>query len=161
MLQIYYTIIYSFLTYSVLAWGNSYVTNIKSLIILQKRAVRIITFSDYRAHASPLFKTLNLLKFPDIVKLYTGTFMLQYSKDLLPVDFNNFFTEIKNVHQHNTLLASRKITYTLPLPRTNYGIFNIIFFGPKIWNPLEDSLKSLNTKSFKKKLKSQLSHQYE
>ena len=65
-------LLYNYLFFSnifVLACGNSYVTNIKSLIILQKRAVRIITFSDYRAHASPLFKTLNLLKFPDIVKL--------------------------------------------------------------------------------------------
>jgi hypothetical protein len=99
LLQIYYTIIYSFLTYSILTWGNNYITNIKPLITLQKKAVRVITFSDYGAHASPSFKSLNILKFPDIVKLYTGVFMLQYSKGSLSVDFDNLLTEIKNVHQ--------------------------------------------------------------
>jgi hypothetical protein len=159
LLQIYYTIIYSFLTYSILTWGNNYITNIKPLITLQTKAVRVITFSDYRAHTSPLFKSL--LKFPDIVKLYTGVFMLQYSKGSLPVDFDNLFTEIKNVHQHSTRLASTTITYMLPLPRTNYGIFNIKFSGPKIWNPLDDSVKTLNLKNFKKQFKNQFIDQYE
>ena len=161
MLQIYYAIVYSFLTYSVLAWGNTYNTNLKPLIILQKRAVRVITFSDYRAHTSPLFKTLKLLKFPDITKLYTGIFMLQYSKGLLPVDFDNLFSEVENVHGYNTRLAMMKFTYALPLPRTNYGIFNIRFYGPKIWNPLDDSFKIMNIKNFKKKFKNYLIDQYE
>ncbi len=121
----------------------------------------VITFSDYRAHTSPLFKSLNLLKFPDIVKLYTGVFMLQYSKGSLPVDFDNLFTEIKNVHQHSTRLASKTITYMLPLPRTNYGIFNIKFSGPKIWNSLDESVKTLNLKNFKKQFKNQFIDQYE
>ena len=43
----------------------------------------------------------------------------------------------------------------------NYGIFNIKFFGPKIWNPLDDSVKTLNLKRFKKQFKNQLIHQYE
>jgi hypothetical protein len=54
LLQVYYTKIYSFLTYSILTWGNNYITNIKPLIALQKKAVgllvHLIKFSDYRAH---------------------------------------------------------------------------------------------------------------
>ena len=110
--------------------------------------MRVITFSDYRAHTSPLFKSLNLLN-------------LQYRKGSLPVDFDNLFTEIKNVHQHNTRLASKTITYMLPLPRTNYGIFNIKFSGPKIWNSLDDLVKTLNLKNFKKQFKNQFIDQYE
>ena len=161
LLQLYYAIIYSFLTYSVLAWGNTYITNLKPLIILQKKAVRIITFSDYRKHTSSLFKALKLLKFSDIVKFYTGTFMLQYSKGQLPVDFDNLFTEVKNIHGYKTRLASEKITYALTLPRTNYGIFNIRFYGPKVWNPLDESLKSMNIQNFKKKLKNYFINHYE
>ena len=33
-------------------WGNNYITNIKPLITLQKKVVRVKTFSDYRAHTS-------------------------------------------------------------------------------------------------------------
>ena len=41
----------------------------------KKKAIQIITFSDFRAHTSPLFKRLNLLKLPDIVYLNTALFM--------------------------------------------------------------------------------------
>ncbi len=37
LLQVYYSIIYSFLTYGVLIWGNTYKTNLYPLIVLQKR----------------------------------------------------------------------------------------------------------------------------
>ena len=37
LIQIYYCIIYPFLTYGVIIWGNTYKTNFESLIILQKR----------------------------------------------------------------------------------------------------------------------------
>ena len=89
LLQMYNAIIYSFLTYAVLLWGNTYITNLSPLVTLQKKAIRIITFSDYRAHTSPLFnKMLNLLKLLDIVKLHTGIFMLCFCNGLLPVKLN-------------------------------------------------------------------------
>ena len=161
LLQMYNAIIYSFLTYAVLLWGNTYITNLSPLITLQKKAIRIITFSDYRAHTSPLFKMLNLLKLLDIVKLHTGIFMLCFCNGLLPVDFDHFFSEIKCIHAHYTRLASKVITYALPLPRTNYGIFNIRFSGPKVWNSIEESLKILNVKKFKKKFKNQMISHYD
>ena len=153
--QVYYSIIYSFLTYAVMVWGNTYKTNTMPLTILQKKAIRIITFSDYRAHTSLLFKELNLLKFVDIVNLYTAIFMLQYSQDCLPPDFDGLFTSINGKHLHETRLAST-FNYSLPLVRTNCGIFNITFSGPKIWNSLDESLKILSKYSFKKKFKEQL-----
>ncbi len=99
---------------------------------------------------------LNLLKLLDIVKLHTGIFMLCFCNGLLPVDFDHFFSEIKCIHVHYTRLASKVITYALPLPRTNYGIFNIRFSRPKVWNSIEESLKILNVKKFKKKFKNQM-----
>ena len=54
--QVHNSIIYSFLVYGVLIWGNTYKTNIQPLVICKKKAVRIITFSDFKAHSSPLFK---------------------------------------------------------------------------------------------------------
>ena len=99
---------------------------------------------------------LNLLKLLDIVKLHTGIFMLCFCNGLLPVDFDHFFSEIKCIHVHYTRLASKVITYALPLPRTNYGIFSIRFSRPKVWNSIEESLKILNVKKFKKKFKNQM-----
>ena len=84
LVQVYYSIIYSFLTYGIIVWGNTYSSNLQPLIILQKKAIRIITFSDFRAHTSPIFKQLSLLKLCDVVELQTALFMYQYNKGILP-----------------------------------------------------------------------------
>ena len=45
LVKLYYALIYPFLTYGILIWGNTYDTTLKPIFILQKKAVRIITFS--------------------------------------------------------------------------------------------------------------------
>jgi hypothetical protein len=54
-LSLYYTLIYPYITYCNLAWSSTYVTNLNIMIYLQKRAVRIITNAEFRAHSAPLF----------------------------------------------------------------------------------------------------------
>ena len=53
----------------------------------------------------------------------------------LPNSFDGFFNPVCELHGHNTRLAS-KLAYSLPMARTNYGIFNIRFTGTRIWNTL-------------------------
>ena len=73
--------------------------------------------------------------------------------------FNDFFKCINKVHQYQTRLAN-KISYYLPKARTNYGKFNIRFFGVKVWNSIEDSLKSESRTCFKNLLKDLLISNY-
>ena len=129
-----------FLSYGVLIWGNTYISNIQPLVILQKKAIRIITFSEYRSHTSPLFKRLNLLKLIDIVYLDTSFFMCQFNNGNLPNNFNISSPRSVNTrHQYGTRLAS-KSTFSLPKICTNYGKFNVKFFGPKTWVILTNRL---------------------
>ena len=61
-----------------IVWSSTYVTNLNRILLLQKRVVRTLTNSDYRAHSDPLFKQLKIL---DIFKLNTfhiGKFMFLY-----------------------------------------------------------------------------------
>jgi len=51
----------------VIAWGNTYQTYLQSLFVLQKKAIRIITFSGSFERTSPLFKDLNVIKLFDEV----------------------------------------------------------------------------------------------
>ena len=67
LLQLYYALIYPFLTYGLSNWGNTYSSTLRSLIILQKRAIRTITFSVPDEHSEPLFKELEILKLTDLV----------------------------------------------------------------------------------------------
>ena len=111
LVQLYYSLIYLFLTHGVLAWGNTYVTNLQKIITSQKRAIRIITFSGINDHSSSLFKKLNILKFVDLVQFYNAIFAFHFHGNKLPPVFNHYFTPISNIHHYNTRLAS-KLSYS-------------------------------------------------
>ena len=58
LLDLCYALVHPFLTYCILAWGNT----LQPLVLLQKKAIRIITFSSFFEHTSPLFEDLNVIK---------------------------------------------------------------------------------------------------
>ena len=60
-LMLYFSLIYPYITYCNSSWSSTYVSNLNRIYYLQKRAVRAITNSDYRAHTAPLFSKLEIL----------------------------------------------------------------------------------------------------
>ena len=157
--QLYYSIIYPFLTYGLSIWGNTYSSTLKPLIILQKRAVHTITFSKPDEQSEPLFKELEILRVTDLVILHNALFMYHYYYNLLPSSFANFFQTVASMHSHNTRLAS-KSTYYINTIKTNYGKFNIRFAAVKVWNHLDESIKHLPLKTFKNKVKLNILQSY-
>ena len=142
-----------------MVWCSTYATNVKPLEILQKRTIRIINFAKFDAHTTPLFAKFKLLKLQDIITLYTACFMHNFHNSKIPNAFNSFFASVRQRHNYNTRLAS-KSTFVLPKVRTNYGKFDIRFFGPKVWNDIEEPLKTLSLQTYKRKLKLHLLNKY-
>ena len=69
--------------------------------------------------------------------------MHDYHSGNLPSSFKSFFfIKVNQRHSYNTRLAS-KMSFSLPQVRTNYGKFNIRFTGVKVWNSVDDKLKTL------------------
>ena len=66
--NIYYAIFDSHLTYSWIVWAPN-IKTVNRLIILQKKALRIMNFKDQLFHPSPLFSENNILKFTDKITL--------------------------------------------------------------------------------------------
>ena len=67
--SLYYAIVYPYLNYGVLAWGNANKTLMDRLLLLQKKAMIIICNSDYRAHTDNLFSTNRILRVNEIYSL--------------------------------------------------------------------------------------------
>ena len=67
-----------------LLWANSYYSHLHKLRLLQKKDIRIISNTDYRAHSSKLFLKLKLLKLDDIMTFQLGTFMYKLKNNKLP-----------------------------------------------------------------------------
>ena len=64
----------------------------KCLVLLQKRAMRIISKSCYDAHTDPMFKNLVcILPVNDMYLAEIGKIMFQYKTGLLPDIFKNTF----------------------------------------------------------------------
>ena len=55
VLQIYRALIFPYTLYGVPVWGQASQCDLKKILILQKRALRLIFFSSKRSHAIPLF----------------------------------------------------------------------------------------------------------
>ena len=64
-----------YLYYCDLAWGGTYKANLQRIVILQKRALRIVNNSTYDANTGPIFKELKLFKFHDIHSFQLGFFI--------------------------------------------------------------------------------------
>ena len=83
MKLIYHAIFEPHLYYSLLVWAQN--SNlIKRLFVLQKKSLRIIYFLNHNAHTSPLFRDLNILKFPDKIALENCLFINKYSTNVYP-----------------------------------------------------------------------------
>ena len=87
LVMLYYSLIYPFLTYGVhVCMGLSFPSFLPQLFIIQKKAIRIISFSELKSHSEPLymFKSLNLLKLNDVIESQILSFVYQWSRRLLP-----------------------------------------------------------------------------
>ena len=84
--NVYHAHIYSHLTYGLVVWG-SMLDNIdrNTIYKAQKQCVQIITHSKQTAHTDPLFKKLNMLHFPDLIRLELVKLGYRLTNRLVPL----------------------------------------------------------------------------
>ena len=144
--SLYFSYIYPYLIYCVEIWGISPQTHLKPLLLLQKKIVRIMTFSTYCAHTAPIFKDLNILTIDKLVIHRIGIMMYKFSNGLLPTVLNSLYQKNNEVHTHNT--RAKNLFHIS---------FEIQFFSSvsaKIWNALMVQIDSnVPLVKFKKSLK--------
>ena len=158
LLTLYYSMIYPYLQYCNMIWASTFPSNLNRIVILQKRAIRIVSKSGFLAHTTPIFKDTQILKFHDIKKLQLGKFMFSYQNGLLPTCFNNMFSRNSDIHGYNT---RHKDLYHIDFARTKLRQLSIIQQGPLFFNSLKNDIKnSINIKLFLSKLKKNIFAEY-
>ena len=100
--SIFNTLILPNITYYILSWGSQ----IDKLFLLQKRYIRNISNSNFRA-TKPLFKEHNLLK---VHHIYHMTFLKFYSKLV-----NDNLPKILKASRHSFLQDTNTITSVIPV----------------------------------------------
>ena len=118
--------------------------NVKRISRLQNKAVRLITFSDYRAHADPIFKQLNILKLSDSVNLQNILFVYDSLNSRLPSSLNCIYNFVQNVHSIRTR-NSLKLKLAIPTVNTTvHGLNSIEYKSIEIWNKFIDEFQNLS-----------------
>ena len=100
--NLYYTFVYPYLIYGVEIWGNACNSYIDPLIKLQKKCLRIITFSNYLAHTEPLFQKLEILSYKKLVIHRIAMLMYKNSKEIVPIAIHMLFARNDQYHNYNT-----------------------------------------------------------
>ena len=136
---LYNAMILPYLTYCNIIWGNSALTDLNKLHIIQKKIIRIITNSPYRSHTTPLFYQLKLLKLQDINTIQIAEFMYKIRHHLLPTHFEGYFSQCSDTHSYPTRNA--KNNFYVAQRNTELRSNTLRFAGPKIWNRLTENLK--------------------
>lgn len=140
---LYYTLIYSRLSYCVLCWGTTTAQNYKTLLTLQKKVLRL--FEGYYGmpqglSARPLFPKYLILQANQIY----------YYKLLLYIQNNKLYPMYDSSRCAEYYLRTHSIR--TPKTRTTYGQQHIDYQIPSLLNKLGDVL-DLNKKTSKNKFK--------
>ena len=150
LLIIYYSLVFPYLNYCSIVWGNSSTSLVLPLVVLQKKCIRIICKSSYLAHSSPLFKQCNVLKFHDIFKLKLAIHIYRNR------DF--FESSYSRPNLHNTRFSSQLLPSFQRLSSTQKSIH---FQIPHLWNSIPDHIKnSPSVDNFKIRYKRYLTSSY-
>ena len=71
---IYFTIVHPYFIYCLPIFASTYATHLNPLIIMQKKAIRIISGAGYLDHTNSLFYSNKILKIPDLNKYQLGCY---------------------------------------------------------------------------------------
>ena len=129
---LYNSLILPYLNYCGMIWGSNYQSQLAKLVILQKRAVRLIEHVYPPQSSEPIFSKYNILKLDDLVKSQMLLIMHKFINKQLPKAFDNMF-EMSVSGSHDTRIVKH---LKQPFTNRNYGLFTISCLGPKLWNTI-------------------------
>ena len=121
-----------------------YVRNLNRIFLSQKRAVRIVTNSDFRGYSQPLFLDIYIALIRSMLHTLCFHIIIYYCHRF----FLDLFVTSRHIHNYNTRTSPHFRSHAC---RTNPKQFTILFQGPKIWNSLRKSITvNFLLQSFKK-----------
>ncbi|CAH3178481.1 unnamed protein product, partial [Porites lobata] len=151
--QLYYNLIYPYISYAITSWGSAFTTQIKKIQTKQNHVIRLMFFATLFGPDTdstlPLLNLLDLLTVTNIYKLQLLNFTHQWHSKKLPNIFNQHFRYASEVHTYNTRYASKSNFYK-PRSRTNIGKQTTAAMATELWQQLPTHIKDLSTYNFPK-----------
>ena len=150
--NVYYAIVYPFLLYGILIWGNACKTRLEPIHVLQKTFVRMATFNDGfpiipgpLAHTPTLFCKLRLLTVYQIFNFQLGKLVHESINNLCLPNVIKFIGS-SEIHEHYTRYVALGNCYFDSVRTTRFGLRALHFEGAKLWVTLPIDIRDSQTK---------------
>ena len=140
--QLYYTLIYPYINYGLMSWGNTYTTHLNKIPTAQNKCVKNIFFTHKRENATVYFNLPGILTIDNALKLKVAIFTFKIINDqicICPV-FANSISTASSRHSYNTRFSSPQ-NFSRPKIRTNYGKHTFQFAESQIWETIDCNIK--------------------
>ena len=133
--QLYYNLIYPYISYGLASWGAACQTRLQTVRKKQNKCIRSIFFASQRENASIYYKLLELHNLDNVfnIKIASLVYKLKYLLSNTPAALHKLISPSSGVHNYNTRYSSKENLYR-PMSRTNYDLH--------LW-PLESGKKYL------------------
>ena len=155
LLNFYKSLIQPYLTYGLPAWGQAGKMYLNKILILQKRALRLLFFADVRDHAIPLFLEANVLPITFLYHECVASLMYDINSNNAPINMLHLFKETSSVHSYNTRSSTSGNLYVqnsrLEMQRRSFSRL-----GVRLWNEIPCHMRVLPKNTFKKVLRTSL-----
>ena len=120
--------------YACQVWGQNENTNTRRVVILQKCAVRLISFSTFRSSSTPIFKYLQILPIFDLVKLLNIILINQHLNSILPQDLCDTLNFNIIDHIYPTRNKSKGLLKIPAVSTSTYGLKCLVSKSISQWN---------------------------
>ena len=107
LLKIYQALITPYLDYGIRAWGAACKSQLNKLLVLQKRALRLIYFKQIRDHVVPLFIDSNVLPISFIRFYRLCNIMWDLANNVAPSNIIYSFLETTDVRHYATRSSTK------------------------------------------------------
>ena len=131
LISLYYSFAFPYFIYCNHVWGSTYQTNLNYVVLVQKKLIRIITCSPFRAHTEHLMMANRLMPLSNISMYLTCIFVYQCLNGCVPDIFND-------VHGRNTPQAS---DLHVPYGRLDIRHNSMKIHGANMWNSIPENIK--------------------
>ena len=133
LLMLYKSLVHCHFLYCIQTYSSSSNSALRKLILQQKKAIRIVTKSNFNSHTVPLFKHHEILPLDEEAKFSKILFMYDYIHERLPRSFDGLWNRNHERVQNDRELRNAN-HFHIPFIRLSSFMSFPIAEIPRIWN---------------------------
>ena len=156
LLKIYRSLMEPYISYGLIAWGQAANSSLNKILILQKRGLWLMYFSDRRAHVIPLSVRSGVLPLNMLYFKYSAILLNDISNNRTACKISELFVRSNMIHSQYTRFSAAGNFY-VQRSRLNELLLSFSRGGVRIWNKISHTLREQRKDPFKRKLHKLLS----